>query len=355
MGKYKVVHYLNQFFGAVGGEAEANTGFVLKEEPIGPGSLLQEYLGDDYEIVATLVCGDDYFSEDPEGNAKIGLEKIEEYKPDIVFAGPAFAAGRYSVACGAICKEAEEKLEIPAITGMHIDTPGVDIYRADSYIVKTGDSARNLSDSVKKMSNLGKYLMNPEEDSNLMTLENLPDPETYDYFTRIQLRNVYVGKTGAERSVELLLKKLNGEPFESEIIPDRFEEFEIPKGVKDLKKARIGFVTDGGLVPKGNPDNCQTRSNLVWGEYNLEEVFGNYEVVHAGYFNDYVLEDPNRLVPYDVLQEAVDRGEIKEVSEVYYSNPACTTVSAQCEQNGAEMAQSMIDRGDVDAIILTST
>lgn len=355
MSKKRVVLYLNQFYGSIGGEDKADIGFMVKEELVGPGSLFQQYLGDDYEIAATLICGDDYFSKDPDANAKVGLEKIKGYKPDIFFAGPAFAAGRYSVACGVMCKEVQEELNIPAITGMNEDTPGVDLYRSDAYIVKTEDNARNLKDVVKKMVSLGEYLLNPDEKSNLLTLENLPDPDKYNYFTRGQLRNVYVENTVAERSVELLLKRLKGEPFESEIIPDRFEDFEIPKGVKDLAKARIAFVTDGGLVPKGNPDNCQTRSNLVWGEYNLDEVFEDYEVVHAGYFNDYVLEDPNRLIPYDILKEMVDKGEVGEVIEVFYSNPACTTVSAQCEKNGGEIAQTMLDRGDVDAVILTST
>lgn len=355
MRKYRVVHYLNQFYGTIGGEEKADVGFILKEEPIGPGILLQQYLGDNFEIVATIICGDNYFSEDPEKNAKAGLEKIQVYKPDVFFAGPAFAAGRYTVACGAMCKKVAEELKIPVITGMNENTPGVDIYRADIYIIKTENNARNLKGIVGKMVDLAKYLLNPEEGGNLLTLENLADPEKYEYFTRLQLRNVYVDNTVAERSVQLLLQKLRGEPFVSEIVPDRFETFEIPKGVKDLSKVRIGLVTDGGLVPKGNPDHCQTRSNLVWGQYNLDQVFDNYEVVHAGYFNDYVLNDPNRLVPYDVLKEMVSQGIIGGISEVYYSNPACTTVSAQCKKNGAAIAQAMLGRGDVDAVILTST
>ena len=56
--KLKVVHYLNQFFGQIGGEDKATTGFVVKEGPVGPGLALQKELGDKGEIVATIICGD---------------------------------------------------------------------------------------------------------------------------------------------------------------------------------------------------------------------------------------------------------------------------------------------------------
>ena len=33
--KLRVVHYLNQFFGQIGGEEKATTGFMVKEGPVG--------------------------------------------------------------------------------------------------------------------------------------------------------------------------------------------------------------------------------------------------------------------------------------------------------------------------------
>jgi betaine reductase len=68
--KLKAVHYLNQFFGQIGGEEKANTGFVVKEGPVGPGLALQKELGDKVDIVATVICGDDYFAANVEQNAK---------------------------------------------------------------------------------------------------------------------------------------------------------------------------------------------------------------------------------------------------------------------------------------------
>ena len=55
MAKYKIVHYLNQFFGGIGGEDKADFQPEVREEIIGPGMALNAGLGDDYEIVATVI------------------------------------------------------------------------------------------------------------------------------------------------------------------------------------------------------------------------------------------------------------------------------------------------------------
>lgn len=65
------------------------------------------------------------------------LEMVKKYDPDLFIAGPAFNAGRYGVAAGAITQAVQEELGIPAITGMYIENPGADMYKKDIYIVST--------------------------------------------------------------------------------------------------------------------------------------------------------------------------------------------------------------------------
>lgn len=355
MSKMRVVHYLNQFFGQIGGEEKANEGFSVKEGPVGPGIILQKELGDTAEIVATVICGDDFFAVNPAENAEIGLEKLAPFKPDMFFAGPAFAAGRYTIACGAMCKKVSEKLQIPVISAMNEEAPGTDIYRKDAFIVKTGIHSKEMANTVKDMVRLAARLTSSGGGGKLLTFEDIPDPGEYNYFSRNMLRNYLCEETVAQRGVASLLKKLKGEPFTSEVIPPVFEIFEIPAAIKDMSHAEIAFVTDGGLVPKGNPDGMATRSNLRWGAYDLEKLFNDYEVVHAGYFNDYVIEDPDRLVPRDVLNDLVGEGKVGAVADKLYSMPACTTVSKRCAEAGTEMAEAMKARGHVDGVILTST
>ena len=100
----RVVHYLNQFFGGIGGEDKADSPPRLTEGAIGPGRAIQAALGKEGVVVATAICGDNYFAEDIEGASKKVINFISSYRPDVLIAGPAFNAGRYGIACGAICK-----------------------------------------------------------------------------------------------------------------------------------------------------------------------------------------------------------------------------------------------------------
>ena len=217
MKRMKAVHYLNQFFGQIGGEDKADTGFSVKPGPVGPGLALQKILADRGEIVATVICGDNYFSKDPDFAAQEALKLIEPYRPDLFFAGPAFAAGRYGIAAGAACKAVFQGLGIPVVTGMHEENPGVEMYRKYVYICKTGTSARDMAKSLANMARLAFQLASDEKGNHLVSRENLPRTDEYEYFSRLIVRNQYTDRSAAQRSVDKLLAKLAGKPFESEV------------------------------------------------------------------------------------------------------------------------------------------
>src|SRR5262245_38809162 len=120
----RVSHYLNQFFGGVGGEEHANHPPERRDGAIGPGRALERLLRDDGRVVSTLVCGDNFFNECPvEAHAAV-RRWLADVRPDVVVAGPAFAAGRYGAACAQVCRLAEEA-GVPAVTGMHPENPGL--------------------------------------------------------------------------------------------------------------------------------------------------------------------------------------------------------------------------------------
>lgn len=168
LSKLRVVHYINQYFGQQGGEDAAGMGFLVQEAAVGPGRLLEKILGESGAVVATLICGDNYFSENLSSAAEEGLALIEPYKPDLFLAGPAFNAGRYGVACGAICKMVGEKLGIPAVTGMFQGNPGVELYRRDVYICDTGNNVARMQESLQRMTNLGLKLARGEQNRRLL-------------------------------------------------------------------------------------------------------------------------------------------------------------------------------------------
>ena len=75
---------------------------------------------------------------------------VKSFNPDIFIAGPAFNAGRYGVACGAIAKLVQEQLNIPVVTGMYIENPGADMFKKDIYIVSTKNNAAGIRDAATK-------------------------------------------------------------------------------------------------------------------------------------------------------------------------------------------------------------
>ena len=126
---YKVVHYINQFFAGIGGEEKADIAPEVREGIVGPGLALNNFFKkSDAEIVATVICGDSYFAENMDSASDFVVEAVKKFGADGFVAGPAFNAGRYGTACGAVCKAVGEKLGIPTVSAMYVENPGVDLY-----------------------------------------------------------------------------------------------------------------------------------------------------------------------------------------------------------------------------------
>ena len=105
----KILFYTNQFFGQIGGEDMAYAEPQLFEGVHGSANTFGAPLKDISEIVATIVCGDNFYAENMETGRAFLLEQIKKYQPDLIIAGPAFNAGRFGIACGDVCKTAKEQ------------------------------------------------------------------------------------------------------------------------------------------------------------------------------------------------------------------------------------------------------
>jgi glycine reductase len=345
----RVALYLNQFFGGIGGEDKADLPPRLTEEIVGPAKAVSAALGDQGQVVATVICGDNYFAENIEAATKEVRELLAPYRPDLLLAGPAFNAGRYGIACGAVCKMAQTEFRIPAVTGMYRENPGVDLYRNDVYIVETGDTARSMANVINKMMTLAR---------KLLARDKIGKPADEGYFSRGLLTTEVSDKTGAERSVEMLLHKLRGEPFESEVPRLAYDRVKPAPAIKDLRSAKIALVTDGGLVPKGNPDKIEITQATRFGKYDIEAKDtldpGDYEVNHGGYDSTLVRQDPNRLVPVDVMRELERKGVIGTLHNRFYSTTGLACIVDVMKKVGQGIAEDLKREG-VDAVLLTST
>lgn len=349
MGKIRIVHYINQFFAGIGGEEKADHRPEVREEVIGPGLALQAGFKDQAEIVATVICGDSYFGENMDEAKKEVLDMIKKYNPDIVIAGPAFNAGRYGVAAGAVAEAVQNELGIPALTGMYEENPGADMYRKSAYIVATKNSAAGMRDAVAKMIPLALKLVKGEE---------IGAPEEEGYLSRGIRKNLVMEKRGSERAVDMLVKKLAGEPFKTEFPMPNFDRVDANPAVKDITKAKIAIVTSGGIVPHGNPDHIESSSAQRYGKYDIEGIFDlkekEFETAHGGYDPTYANIDSDRVIPVDVLRDLEKEGKIGSLHRYYYSTVGNGTAVANAKKFAEEFSKELKADG-VDAVILTST
>jgi glycine reductase len=345
----RVVHYINQFFAGVGGEEKAGMGFDARDGAVGPGRLLEQVSGGEAKIIKTLVCGDNYAVEHQDEVIAFVLEALREAGAELFAAGPCFQAGRYGMAAGMLCVAVQSKLGIPAVTAMSEENPGADLYREKLYIVDSGASPASMRGVLIKMARLGKKLV---ENSDI----GLPAEE--GYLRRGLIRDRFVEATAAVRLVDMLMAKVKGERFESEMAPVRFEPAPLPPPIADLSKSKVMLITDGGLVPKGNPDRIEGTAATRWGSYSIAERDGldgaDYEISHGGYDPRFVQADPDRLVPLDAARELEREGVIGKLHDEFLSTSGLSNPLSNTRRMGREIA-AKAKREGVDAVILTST
>lgn len=351
---YKVVHCLNQFFGGIGGEDKASLKPCLLEGPRGPGNLLQKFFPD-IEVTATVAFGDNYIAEHTDRAVQEVLDMLRPFfesakaeKPVMLLAGPAFNAGRYGLACGALCKAVAASYKIPVVASMFPQNPAVNEYRKDIYIVNAGEDVMSMEESVRKLGALGIKLLAGEAIL----------PERDDYISRGFRQNYFHDQSGAIRAVNMLLKKLKGESFTTEYLMPTFDRVEPAPAIKDMSTAKLALVTSGGIVPRGNPDRIVAANAQRFGTYPLEgiSVFTSesHQTAHGGYDPTFANENPNRVLPLDAVRELEAEGAIGKLHDYYYATVGNATSVANARKFGERIASILVADG-VQAVILTST
>lgn len=345
----RVVHYINQFFGQVGGEEMAHIKPEARDGIVGPGAAIKAAFKGEAEIVGTIICGDSYFAEhETEAKSEI-LDMVKKYQPDLFIAGPAFNAGRYGVACGTIAKEVKEVLNIPVITGMYIENPGADMFKKELYIVSTKNNAAGMREAAPLMAGLALKLAKGEA---------IGTPAEEGYIERGIRKNFFAKERGSKRAVDMLVAKLKGEAFTTEFKMPDFDRVAPAAPIADISKAKVALVTSGGIVPKGNPDHIEASNAQRFGEYDIEGVFDlteeKYETAHGGYDPVYANKDSDRVLPVDVLRDLEKEGKIGSLHRYFYTTVGNGTAVASSQKYGEEIAKKLLADG-VQAVIMTST
>jgi len=343
----RIIHYLNQFFGGIGGEDQAEYPLTVTPGAIGPGRLLAGKIKDSAIIVATLVCGDNTAQYSPDHIKAEIASLLEQYEADALVAGPAFSSGRYGLAC-AEAAEAAQFSGIKAIVGMHPENPGVNMCPAEVLIVEAGESVIDMPAFMERVTPVIRRLARKEALS----------PRELQFCIKRDIRlNFFSQASGARRAVDMLLAKIRGDKFVSEQTPPRFTRVE-PAPPIEVPLAKIALISTGGLVPKGNPDRLESSAATKWLRYSISGRASldpeEFECIHGGIDVTHINRNPDRLIPLDICSEFRAKGLIGALDDEYYVTVGNLTPVARCEQFAIEISEVLRNKG-VDGVILTSS
>jgi glycine reductase len=344
-----VAYYINQFFAGLGSEEANDTPLQVKEGPVGPGRALQQALGEQGSVVSTIFAGDDFFISNQEDAVSQVAAAPREIKPDLLLAGPAFDAGRYGLACALVCKTAWD-MGIPAVTGMHPDNAGMSAYRQDVLAMPTGETPVEMAANLKSMLGLGLKLVRKEP----------LGPADAEGFLPTGIRRLHQReKLGGRRAVDMVLDRVLGRPFVSEIPAWPYDMVDPPDPVLDLRGVTLGLVTSAGIVPRGNPDQQSSaipRKVMSYKIAGLDAlVVDDWESVHGG-FKGYIYNtvNPNYAMPLPAVRVAEAKGLVKAVYPKVFSVVGAGCPVSDAKRMGGEIARQFKKDG-VQAAIIAST
>jgi glycine reductase len=249
----------------------------------------------------------------------------------VLVAGPAFNAGRYGTACAVLGAAVTAKLGVPVVSAMFPENPGVEVGRRDLYIVESAATAAGMAPALASVARLALKLARREP---------LGPADIEGYVPRGNRRNIVDARPGAERMVSMLVARLKGEPFRTELALPAFDRVAPAPPVADPAKARLALVTEAGIVPHGNPDGL--------------ESWRASKSVHGGFDTTQIRRDPHRIVPLDIVRDLQREGRLGYVHPDLYVTMGNVAPVARAQRFGKEIAEDL-RKQQIEAVLLTAT
>jgi glycine reductase complex component B subunit gamma len=344
----RIVHYVNQFYAGLGGEEAAGTGPQVLDGPVGPGRLLGQLLSaeyqDQYQIVATILCGDDYAASNAAATQEL-LEMARSAHAELLVAGPAFGSGRYGLACARLVAAADAA-GLPALAAMHPDNPGISDAGA-APVVAAGATSRQMRPTLQTVA---AAIAKLATGAALTTADGR--------VARAARIGRLVEQRAAARAVELVLRRLGGDRESTEIPVGGFDVVDPATPVDNAASATVALVTEGAVVPAGNPDRLESARATRWLRYQIDGLdtlaSGEWESVDGGFATTAANADPNRLLPLDTARALEREGAIGRLHNEFMVTVGNGTPVATARRFGIEWAAELRKAG-VQAAILTAT
>ncbi len=350
-----VIHIINQFFAGLGGEEKASLPVHVLEGASGAARGLQAQLGERGKVIATIYYGDNFFHEHREEASSAVLNEVRTRRPQAVVAGPAFNSGRYGLSCVEICNSISNVLAIPCVTAMHPENPAVETYRdyhnEKIFLLPTTEMAAGMGEALSAMARFVSRLAGGEKIGSAVEEGYLP---------RGIRRLEKTDRSGVDRAIEMLLRKIRQEPFTTEVPMEIWDQAVPAPALSRLADKTMAVITTSGVVPWGNPDGFKTYRNTQWKKYNIAELKalepGRWEAVHGGYNVSYMNKNPHYGVPLDALRALEVEGVIGrgKLYPAYYVVPGNQGSPSVMRRIGQEIAQDLKKEG-VEGVLLVAT
>ena len=177
-----------------------------------------------------MVCGDNFFQE-RRSRSRLFDGGDEPVYARLVHCRSAFHAGRYGLACAKAASFVRQRWNIPALTALYEENPGTQEIGRYVLAIQTGSSAASMQATIKRCADLAALLLKKDVDG----VERFKE----EYCLKIPRRfTVQAGAADSVRAVDMLIAKLRGVAFESEIprsslrpirFPPRFKIFRTPR------------------------------------------------------------------------------------------------------------------------------
>jgi glycine reductase complex component B subunit gamma len=167
-------------------------------------------------------------------------------------------------------------------------------------------------------------------------------------------------RTGVDRAIEMLLAKVAGKPFITEVPMELWDKVTPAPPLADIASAKLAIICTGGVVPWGNPDGFKTYRNTFWRKYSFSELKtlepGKWEAVHGGYNVAFMNQNPHYGVPLDALRALEADGIIGrgKLYPAYYVIPGNQGSPVIMRRVGREIAAELRKEG-VDGVLLVAT
>lgn len=182
-------------------------------------------------------------------------------------------------------------------------------------------------------------------------------PTPGDTLEVLPQRNVVMDKTGAGRAIDMILARIAGEPWESEVLFSEYPPLTAAPAVKDVSKAKIALIGVGGLWRKGTAKFPPVRCDR-FAAYNIKGVStlrsAEWGILHFGYQKDWILADPHRLMALPELRQLEREGRIGKINDTMYCFSGLGNRWGDMKKIGQGILTQLQAEG-VDGVIMVST